>query len=218
MAPPNMMKERSRVTPRHYVYVRPHIGTGPVLELGLIFRPVLELGLRCPHTGTVPLRGAHCWNWAPRSGTANLTPNISATLNCPVPIWGRPRPGSSKGRKIGPSSSTGPVPIRGPTYTSLLQYKFHTNTEKIYVATVKNILALPFAYSIVTKKNFPRQLRERELHPHGSTIQCHSFKCVYHLSSQKTFPTTIPHVHMVVQIKYAAQITLQILTQPYEVT
>jgi hypothetical protein len=87
-----------------------------VLELGPIFRPVLELGLRCPHTGTVPLRGAQCWNRAPRSGTANLTPNISATLNCTVPIWGRPCPSSSMGQKIGPSSSTGPVPIRGPTY------------------------------------------------------------------------------------------------------
>ena len=70
------------------VYVSPHKGTGPVLELGPIFCPVLELGHGRPQPGTVPPWGTQCWNWAPRSGTANLTLNQSATLNCTMPIWG----------------------------------------------------------------------------------------------------------------------------------
>jgi hypothetical protein len=89
-----------------------------VLELGPHFRPVLELGRGCPHTGTVPLWGAQCWNRAPRSGTANLTLYLSSTLNCTVPVWGHPRPSSSTGQKCGPSSSTGPVPFWGPTDTT----------------------------------------------------------------------------------------------------
>ena len=35
-------------------YVGSHVGTGPVLELEPIFRPVLELGRGRPNTGTVP--------------------------------------------------------------------------------------------------------------------------------------------------------------------
>jgi len=86
------------------------------MELGPFFRPVLELGCGRPHIGTmqlrvalrfrvrfaVPERGAQFQHWAPHDGT--------------VPVWGRPRPSFSTGRKIGPSSSTGPVPIWGPTY------------------------------------------------------------------------------------------------------
>ena len=37
------------------IYVSPHIGTGPVLELGLIFRPVLELGRGRPQIVTMPV-------------------------------------------------------------------------------------------------------------------------------------------------------------------
>ena len=107
------------------IYVSPHIGTGPMLELGPFFRPVLELGREHPHTGTAPPWSAQCWKRAPRSGTVNLTLNLSATITCTVPVWGRPRPSSSTGRKNDPSSSTGqengpssrtePVPIWGPT-------------------------------------------------------------------------------------------------------
>ncbi len=39
---------------------------------------------------------------------------------------------------------------RVTTYTSLLQNKLQTNTENMYVATLKNNHTLPFTYSIVT--------------------------------------------------------------------
>ena len=45
------------------IYVSPRTGTGPVLELGLTFCPMLELGHWRPRTGTVPLWGVLCWNW-----------------------------------------------------------------------------------------------------------------------------------------------------------
>jgi hypothetical protein len=56
------------------------------------------------------------------------------------------------------------------------------------------------------KKHFPRQLRERELHAREYTNQCHSFK----------FPLTTQHVQIVVHITYAAHVTHQKLTPPYE--
>jgi len=42
------------------IYVGPQVGTGPVLELGPIFRPVLELGRGRPHTGTPCLKLIWC--------------------------------------------------------------------------------------------------------------------------------------------------------------
>ena len=42
------------------VYVGYQIGTGPVLELGRLFRPVLELGQKQPRCGTVPAWGKNC--------------------------------------------------------------------------------------------------------------------------------------------------------------
>ena len=55
-----------------HVYVSPHIGTGPVLELGPIFCPVLELGHGRPH--------APCHNGAPSAGTGIKNENML----CPV--------------------------------------------------------------------------------------------------------------------------------------
>ena len=52
-----------------YVYVGYQIGTSPVLELGRLFRPVLELGQKQPRCGTVPARGENCDFDAPRAGT-----------------------------------------------------------------------------------------------------------------------------------------------------
>ena len=49
------MKRKCCYGERGYVYVSPHIGSGPVLELGPIFRPMLELWRGRPQIVTVPV-------------------------------------------------------------------------------------------------------------------------------------------------------------------
>ena len=102
-------------------------------------------------------------------------------------------------------------------YTSLIQNKSQTNTENMYIATVKNKHTLPFTYSIITQNVTLASLEKKEHHARDNMIQRHSFKCINHLSSQQTFPTTTRHVYVVLPITYAAHITLQILPHPYEV-
>ena len=55
------VSEKTLTTTTIYIiYVGPHVGTGPVLELGPIFCPVLELGRGHPHTGTPCLKVIWC--------------------------------------------------------------------------------------------------------------------------------------------------------------
>jgi len=77
------------------------------------------------------------------------------------------------------------------THTSLLQNKFHTNTENMYVATVK--MNVPRCYVFHRNiKHYPRQLRKKNARDY--TIQCHSFKCIHHLSSRPPAPNSnCPH-------------------------
>ncbi len=102
-------------------------------------------------------------------------------------------------------------------HTSLLQNKLQTNTENMYVATVKNIHTSTFTYSIVTWEITLASSEKKEHHARDDTIQRHSFKCINHLSSHQTFPTTTRHVYAVLPITYAAHITFQILTHLYKV-
>ena len=61
--PPKWWRKSWYYVHNQCMYVGPQKCTGPVLELGPHFRPVLELGRRQPRCGTVPQRGAPCWNW-----------------------------------------------------------------------------------------------------------------------------------------------------------
>ena len=82
---------------------------------------------------------------------------------------------------------------------------------------IKNILTLPFMYSIVTKNISLASLEKRNsmyVVARFNVILSNVYTILVH---KKPFPTTTRHVHVVVQIKCAAHITLQILTQPYEV-
>ena len=80
-----------------YVYVGYRRGTGPVPELGAIFRPVPELGPRQPRLGTVPARGVFFVFFAPRAGTGRPVPArgvqlkpriVTGPMVAPVPNWG----------------------------------------------------------------------------------------------------------------------------------
>ena len=85
------------------------------------------------------------------------------------------------------------------------------------MAVVKNLLTLPFTYSIVTL-NISIASLEKENSTHVVARFDVILSNVYTiLVCKKSFPTTTRHVHVVVQIKYAAHITLQILMQPYGV-
>ena len=72
-------------------------------------RVALRFRVRFP----VPEQVALFQHWAPHGGA--------------VPVWGRPHPSSSTGRKNGPSSITGPVPIEGLIYI-YVDYVYN-NTE-----------------------------------------------------------------------------------------
>ena len=77
-----------------------------MLELGRLFRPVLELGQKQPRCGTVPARGENCDFDVPRAGTGRpvlelgapcwnwtFDPNpriITGPIVAPEPSWGTP--------------------------------------------------------------------------------------------------------------------------------
>ena len=83
---------------------RCQFGVTRLLSSSSTGHPVLALGATCSHFWS------QFQHWAPHGGT--------------VPVWGRLRPSSNMGQKIGPSSSTGPVPIWGLTYILVLMQKW----------------------------------------------------------------------------------------------